>query len=84
MAREKAVRVEHLVDVPTDKPGVFLRAERRFWSDGTSCLHIAKWGTQPSGRKSPWIPLQYLQVPWELASAVMDDIRIGLADVQGD
>lgn len=67
MSKEKAVRVEFLADLPLDIPGVFLRLERRHWADGTSCLHIAKWGTQPeTNRPAPWWPLQYVQMPWEL------------------
>lgn len=68
MSRQAAVRVDHLCDLPLDRPGLFLRLERRHWPDGTSCLHIAKWGVQPeTGRPAPWWPLQYVQIPWELA-----------------
>ncbi len=68
MSKQAAVHVEHLGDVLLDRPGMFLRCERRHWSDGTSCLHIAKWGTQPgTGRPAPWWPPQYVPVPWEMA-----------------
>lgn len=68
MSKGKAVRVDHLCDLPLDIPGAFLRIERRHWADGSSCLHIAKWGIQPTtGRPAPWWPQQYTQVPWELA-----------------
>lgn len=70
MSKRAAVRVDHLSDMPLDLPGVFLRFERRFWADGTSCLHIAKWGTR-DGKVSPWWPLQYVQVPWELHRSLL-------------
>lgn len=67
MSKRAALRVDHLGDVPLDLPGVFLRIERRWWVDGTSCLHIAKWGVQPErGTAAPWWPPQYVQVPWEI------------------
>lgn len=70
-SKSKAVRVDHICDVPLDIPGAFLRFERRFWADGSSCLHIAKWCVQPNtGRTSPWWPPQYTQVPWEMAQEV--------------
>ena len=47
MSKRKAVRIDHIADLPTDLEGVFLRIERRWWADGSSCLHICKWGTQP-------------------------------------
>lgn len=68
--KEKAIKIDHIKDVPLDIPGAFLRFERRHWKDGTSCLHIMKWGTQPeTGRQAPWWPLQYVQVPWDLRYA---------------
>lgn len=68
MSRQAAVRLDHLCDRPLDRPGLFLRLERRWWADGTSCLHVAKWSRQPNtGNLAPWWPQQYLQVPWELA-----------------
>lgn len=71
MSKRKAIRVEHLGDVPLDLPGACLRIERRHWPDGSSCLHIAKWSRQPqTGRLAPWHPPQYLQLPWELARAL--------------
>ena len=67
MSKRAAVRIDHIGDYPLDLPGAFVRAERRYWADGTSCLHLAKWGYQQNrGCSSPWQPLQYLQVPWEL------------------
>lgn len=74
--REHAVRVDHLADIPLDLPGAFLRLERRYWADGTSCLHIAKWGHQPeTGRPAPWWPPQYTQVPWALAGMLGEAIN---------
>lgn len=68
MSKSKAVKIVPLVDVPLDIPGAFIRMERRFWKDGTSCLHIMKWGIQPNTKvASPWWPLQYIQIPWEIA-----------------
>ena len=68
MSKRAAVRVDHLGDLELDKPGLFLRLERRHWADGSSCLHVAKWGTQPgTGRPAPWWPPQYIQIPWKLA-----------------
>jgi hypothetical protein len=73
--KRKAVRIDHLGDMPLDLPGVFLRVQRRHWDDGTSCLHIAKWGTQPeTGRKAPWWPPQYTQVPWRLAGPLVETL----------
>ena len=67
MSKAAAVKVVHLRDIPLDRPGMFLRVERRYWADGTSCLHIAKWGLQPARqRPAPWKPLQYIQMPWEM------------------
>lgn len=69
MSKRAAIRVEHLADLPLDIPGVFLRLERRYWADGSSCLHIAKWGVQPTtGRPAPWWTPQYIQLPWELGT----------------
>lgn len=63
MSKSKAVRIDHLVDLPLDLPGAFLRLERHYWADGTSCLHIMKWGTQSTtGKVAPWWPPQYVQV----------------------
>jgi len=42
MSKRKAVKIDHLADLPTDLEGVFFRIEHRYWADGTSCLHIAK------------------------------------------
>ena len=72
MTKQTAERVQHLTDVPLDLPGVFLRVERRWWADGSSCLHIAKWGVQPkTGRSAPWWPQQYTQVPWALGEPLL-------------
>lgn len=69
--KEKATKVDLIKDIPLDIPGAFLRFERRHWKDGTSCLHVMKWGTQPeTGRQAPWWPLQYIQVPWELREKI--------------
>ncbi|MFZ5815331.1 MAG: hypothetical protein ACOY93_08500 [Bacillota bacterium] len=80
MSKSKAVKIDHLGDMPLDLPGAFLRFERRHWPDGTSCLHIAKWGTQPeTGRPAPWWPPQYTQIPWEMAgSLVQTMVSLGL------
>jgi hypothetical protein len=52
--------------------GYWLVCERRFWDDGSSCLHVAKWGTQPgTGRPAPFYPPQYLQLPWSVALFVV-------------
>lgn len=77
MSKAAAVKVDHIADVPTDLPGVFLRVERRHWKDGSSCVHIAKWGTQKSGRKAPWIPLQYIQFLWHprIAQALGESLQ---------
>lgn len=71
VSKRAAVRVHHLADVSLDRPGTFLRLERRWWPDGTSCLHLAKWAVQP-GRScaAPWWPLQYVQLPWDLVPAL--------------
>lgn len=66
MSKRKAVKVDHICDLRLDRPDMFLRIERRYWADGTSCLHIAKWCKQPKrGAFAPWSPPQYTQVPWE-------------------
>jgi hypothetical protein len=63
--KEKAVKTELIADCPTGKPNCFLRIERRHWADGTSCLHIAKYG-YVNGKLRAWWPPQYVQVDWEL------------------
>lgn len=79
LSKSKAVRVDPLGDTPLDIPGAFIRAERRHWADGTSCLHIAKWGIQPkTGRPAPWWPLQYIQIPWELAGTLTEVLKNAL------
>lgn len=88
MSKPKAVQVDLLADLPLDIPGAFLRLERRYWPDGTSCLHIAKWGRQPeTGRPAPWWPLQYVQVPWGLgamlAKALIAAVRDGRRERAG-
>ena len=68
--------LEHLADIPLDIPGAFLRLERYWWRDGTSCLHIAKWCVQPeTNRVAPWWPPQYTQIPWELAADLAQVLR---------
>ncbi|WP_374712263.1 hypothetical protein [Symbiobacterium terraclitae] len=80
MSKSKAVKVDHLSDMPLDLPGSFLRIERRHWPDGSSCLHIAKWSRQPNtGRPAPWMPQQYIQLPWEYAEALGLTILDGVA-----
>ncbi|MFO7172579.1 MAG: hypothetical protein DIU70_006390 [Bacillota bacterium] len=75
MSRRAAVRIDHLADLPADLPGVWWRVERRWWADGSSCLHIAKWALQPStGRPAPWWPPQYVQVPWQDARAFLQAV----------
>lgn len=76
MSKRKAVRVQHLCDIPLDLDGVWLRLERRWWPDGSSCLHIAKWGIQrETGRPTPWWPPQYTQVSWDVAQELGAIIR---------
>lgn len=71
MSKAKAVKIDHLADIRLDIPGAYLRIERRWWENGTSCLHVAKWGIQPrNGKPAPWYPQQYTQVPWELAETL--------------
>lgn len=78
-ARAKAVKVEHLADIRADLPGVFHRVERRWWPDGSSCLHIAKWGPRPGdGRVVPWWPPQYSQLPWEQVPVFMTEVLTAL------
>lgn len=73
MSKRKAVRVDHLADIPLDVPDMFLRLERRYWPDGTSCLHICKWSFQPKRQKlAPWWPLQYVQLPWWLVGRLVE------------
>lgn len=75
MTRRRAIKVDRLADIPSDLPGKFWRAERRYWADGTSCLHIAAWGTQPqTGKPAPWWPLQYTQVPWVLSESFLEQL----------
>ena len=62
--KEKAVKTEFIADCPTGKPGCFLRIERRYWEDGTSCLHVAKYG-YVKGKLRAWWPPQYMQIDWE-------------------
>lgn len=73
MSKAAAVRTDHLADIPLDRDGMFLRAERRHWADGTSCLHVAKWGTK-DGVSRPWYPQQYMQVPWDLVGSVLSTL----------
>jgi hypothetical protein len=83
MSRAKAIKIERLGDYPLDKPGMFLRAERRHWPDGTSCLHIAKWGTPSTqARPMPWWPPQYTQILWPLAPGFLRELLEAL-DGQG-
>lgn len=80
VSKPKAIRVEHLADVPLDMPGMFIRCERRHWDDGTSCLHAAKWATQPNrGHPAPWMPQQYIQIPWPQAPEFVRTLLLALA-----
>lgn len=80
MSRTSAVRVEHIADAPLDR-GLFLRVERRHWADGTSCLHITKWGKQPNtGRLAPYKPFQYVQIPWEIRETVRDVLEAAMGE----
>jgi len=42
MSKVKAVRVDHLGDMPLDIPDTFLRVEPRQCLDGTSYLYVAE------------------------------------------
>lgn len=83
MSKRAATRIEHLIDIALDA-GYFLRLDRRYWADGSSCLHIAKWGTQPNtGRDAPYKPLQYVQIRWEIAERVIRQmVASGILEVQ--
>ncbi len=76
MSKRAAVKIEHIVDLPLDKPGFFLRLERRYWQDGSSCLHIAKWARNGAGKATMYYPLQYVQVPWEMSGELGRQIAI--------
>lgn len=70
MSQQKAIHIATLHDFPLDVPDCWLRVERRFWENGTSCLHVYKRGRRKSdGIITGWSQPQYTQLPWECAGA---------------
>jgi hypothetical protein len=76
-ARRQAAKIEELGWIDGDIPGTRWKVERRYWKDGTSCLHVIMWGwrkRRPADTKlmfTTWFPLKMLQLPWELAGGFL-------------
>jgi len=88
MSGRKARHIEHLGDYCLDLPGAFLRVERRFWPDDTSCLSIMKYGQRKSdGVITAWFQPQYTQVPWDLAEpfrlSLLGALAVGQSVIPG-
>lgn len=68
---------------------IVLKAFRKWWPDGSSCLDIIKYVKDDEGREKPFYPIQHIQITWELSKpylvlfdnkAKRDKIKEGIAN----
>ncbi len=56
------------LDIIDGNKSVSLRAFRKWWPDGSSCLDIMKYVYDPGRGKQLYQPLQHIQIPWDIAA----------------